>query len=352
MAFLDNGMQINTSTPGYVENHSLNLGPLSDLIGSQVTCIGLENAITWPIGYVIILIQVDGVQGYDEDQIALVVPDLSNFVAQVPMILGTPMIGHIMNVIKESEMDVLATPWVNAWVAYLLAVWRGTAAVEDDKAATKVLDPTEYDEVITTKVSKMIAAFLSKIIHVRTKTAFTGVRLNVMSQPCMLRKGHCPKVWWYRMPTRRCTIAAEVAIVVRNGMAYPQTQKKKIPVVRVVVAIQVPEAQMWPGTIDVLGEVQGIQTPRMTMEQRQEKLFEKLGLSSLGPWPPELADSAHSLLTEYHDIFSLESCKLSCTHLTEHVIKVTNDVPFREWFRQIPLPLVEEVHVHLWEMLD
>ena len=32
------------------------------------------------------------------------------------------MIGHIMNVIKESEMDMLATPWVNACVAYLLAV--------------------------------------------------------------------------------------------------------------------------------------------------------------------------------------------------------------------------------------
>ena len=32
------------------------------------------------------------------------------------------MIGHVMNVIKESEMDRLATPWVNAQVAYLLVV--------------------------------------------------------------------------------------------------------------------------------------------------------------------------------------------------------------------------------------
>ena len=53
---------------------------------------------------------------------ALVIPDLSNFTAQVPMILGTPTIGHIVNVIKESEMEVLATPWVNTWVAYLLVV--------------------------------------------------------------------------------------------------------------------------------------------------------------------------------------------------------------------------------------
>ena len=56
------------------------------------------------VGYVIIWIQVDRVQGYDEDQIALVILDLSNFVAWVPVILGTPTISHIVNVIKE-EID-------------------------------------------------------------------------------------------------------------------------------------------------------------------------------------------------------------------------------------------------------
>ena len=74
------------------------------------------------VTYVIIWVQVDGVQGYDEDKIGLVVPYLSNFVTWVPMILGTPMIGHIVNVIKESEINMLATPWVNAYVAYLLVV--------------------------------------------------------------------------------------------------------------------------------------------------------------------------------------------------------------------------------------
>ena len=142
-----------------------------------------------------------------------------------------------------------------------------------------------------------------------------------------------------------------VAIIVRNSMAYPQTLKK-IPVTRVVAANIVPEPQVWPCMIDVLDEAQGIWTPKLTTEQRQEKLFQKLELSSMGSWPPELADSAHSLLAEYHDIFSLEPYQLGCTHSTKHVIKVTNDAPFKEQFRQIPLPLVEEVHAHLQEMLD
>ena len=59
----------------------------------KITCVGLGNAYTRPLGYVVIWVQLDGVWGYDEDQIALVIPDFSNFVTRVPIILETPTIG-------------------------------------------------------------------------------------------------------------------------------------------------------------------------------------------------------------------------------------------------------------------
>ena len=83
----------------------------------------------------------------------------------------------------------------------------------------------------------------------------------------------------------------------------------------------------------------------------QGKLFEELDLSRLHPWPPELADAACQLLTEYYNIFSLEPAELVCTHSTKHMVKVTDDTPFKEQFRWIPLPLVE-VWNHLREMLE
>ena len=49
---------------------------------------------------------------------------------------------------------------------------------------------------------------------------------------------------------------------------------------------------------------------------------------------------------------SLDPAELGCTHSTKHTIKVTNDTPFKEWFRQIHPPLVEEVRSHLWKMLE
>ena len=74
------------------------------------------------------------------------------------------------------------------------------------------------------------------------------------------------------------------------------------------------------------------QPPRLTMRQRQGKLLEELDLSGLASWPPELADSAQSLLVEYHDVFSLELGKLGYTHSTKHVMKVMDNTPFKEQF--------------------
>ena len=100
-----------------------------------------------------------GVQGYDEDQIALVIPDMSKFAVQVPVILGTPTISHVINVIKEGEIDALALPLVNAQVAYLLAVRWATAMIEDGDLEES--DPNDHDEIVTTKEAETIDAFSS-----------------------------------------------------------------------------------------------------------------------------------------------------------------------------------------------
>ena len=60
MALLDNGVQVNTIILRYVKERSLQVGPLTNLMGAKVTCVGLGNAYTRPLGYVVIWVQVDG----------------------------------------------------------------------------------------------------------------------------------------------------------------------------------------------------------------------------------------------------------------------------------------------------
>ena len=100
------------------------MGSITSLIGAKVAYVGLGKAYTRPLGYIIIWVQVDKVQGYDEDQIALEIPDFSNFVAQIQVMLGIPTIGRVINVMKEAEVDALVIPWENASVVHLLSVHR------------------------------------------------------------------------------------------------------------------------------------------------------------------------------------------------------------------------------------
>ena len=67
------------------------MGLITDLISTRVACMGLRNTYTCLLGYIIVHVQVDGVQGYDKDQIALVVPDESKLAEWVPIIWDPPL---------------------------------------------------------------------------------------------------------------------------------------------------------------------------------------------------------------------------------------------------------------------
>ena len=121
---------------------------------------------------------------------------------------------------------------------------------------------------------------------------------------------------------------------------------------RAVVALPVPklpkEDQLWEEST----EPQDSHTPKLTVRQRHGKLFDELDLSGLDSWHPELAEAACQLLAKYHNVFLLDPAELDYAHSTEHMIKVTDDTPFKEQFRWIPPCLVKEVQSHLREMLE
>ena len=75
-------------------------------------------------------------------------------------------------------------------------------------------------------------------------------------------------------------------------------------------------------------------------------------LEQLKEWPPELALKFERMLMEHHHIFSLDKNEIGCTDSAEHIIELMDDKPFKERFRQIAPPLLEEVWENLQDMLD
>ena len=61
-------------------------------------------------------------------------------------------------------------------------------------------------------------------------------------------------------------------------------------------------------------------------------LLQQLDLSDLDRWSGVNQVAAHTLLADYHDIFSLKPGEIGCTDLAKHNIRVVDDEPFKEWF--------------------
>ena len=112
-ALLDTGCQINTVTPRLVEALGLEVLPMKDLVGDQKKecIIGVGGSAVQPKGYVVVNLQVDAANSYNEDAIAIVIPDASGFASRVPMIIGTCTLGRVVEAMKESELDTLTPQW-------------------------------------------------------------------------------------------------------------------------------------------------------------------------------------------------------------------------------------------------
>ena len=114
---------------------------------------------TWPLVYVIIRAQVEGVRGYDEDQVALVEPDSMTFGSWVPVILGTPTINRIINVIKEIEIDELSASLNGSRIAWLLACCWTELSIKSDTTAHPMVDPNNLNEAVMTTKREEIDTF-------------------------------------------------------------------------------------------------------------------------------------------------------------------------------------------------
>ena len=328
------------------------MGPITNLLGAKVTCVGLGNAYARPLGYVIIWVQVDGVQGYDVDQIALVILDLSNFAAWIPVIWGTPTISWVVNVMKETEIDTLAMPWANARVAHLLMVCRMMTMKVGGNIA-KESSPDSYDQVMFTQNIETIEAFSSCMVPVKVRRGYTGECINIMLQALWTEDGSL-----LQGPTVQNTYtelrqgSKKAVMVVRNSTAYLQTLWKKTPVARATVALPVPN-HPWRFRFR-----RRVMSPRILIPPNWLSGKDMGNYSMnwiwvgwmLGPWGWSMPPA--SSWAEYHDVFSLDPAELGCTHSTGHMIKVTDDTPFKEQFRWIPPLLVEEILNHLQEMLE
>ena len=71
--------------------------------------------------------------------------------ADCPVILGTPTLFRVMQVVKESEITKLATPWATSRLSWLFGtVSACMAQIPLTNVANKAITPTSVNEVVRT----------------------------------------------------------------------------------------------------------------------------------------------------------------------------------------------------------
>ena len=204
----------------------LALSPISTntKVRFPVSCSG--GYYTEPIGYIMVWVQFPGIPSYDENQVALVIRDGSEFSRRVPVIIGTPMIDRVIQALKESELDTIQEEWQRAQCRHEFVngfFVRSMNPTEPMPTNTNQ-DPLDLNEKVFLKNKCTISRFESMVVWARThRTMMMGYRLNVITQaPCVEDRANLP-VGVYVIPTysELHDGSRSVAVVLRNLTGKP-----------------------------------------------------------------------------------------------------------------------------------
>ena len=121
----------------------LSLDTLTKEIGGQLPPISvMGGGMIRPEGFVIMNVRVPCVRGYNEDQIAIVLEDPE--MKDCPVVLGTPTLFRVMEVIKESEINELAVPWASSRLSWLMrGVHARMSQLQVKDVANKPIAPSQ-----------------------------------------------------------------------------------------------------------------------------------------------------------------------------------------------------------------
>ena len=349
---LDNGAQLNFITPAYAMERGMDIMSLDQLaqeIGGPLPLItGMGGSLVEPTGFILMNVKVPCVQGYDEDQVILVMDDPG--MTECPVILGTLTLYQVMQVIKESEISKVAVLWSSSQISWLMwDVMARLSQVVINDVANKPIMPLDVDEVVRVASKCTVPPFGHKVIHGKVNLVLHGCRLNVMTHGLEKRSPSLPL--GIDVQTAYATLANgshRVPVILRNNTQDWLEIKKGVPIARMVTANAIPKVT------HVLPAGNLHKQSTLMEADRQELLLEKLDLTGLEAWPNEQAEKARSLLKEYHDIFLLEKHDTGHTKAAKHkiVLKDPDTSPFKERFHRIPLLQLDEVRAHLKMMLD
>ena len=143
----------------------------------------------------------------------------------------------------------------------------------------KNIAPTSVDKVVWVSLKFQIPPFGCKAIHGRTGLLLMGYKLNVMTHVLEKKSPQLPLgVEVLSSYATLTTGSNRITVVLRNNTNEWVKVQKGVPITRMVTANMIPPADLSSSPFKTSN------SGRMSEEDRQRTLFEKLDLSGLETW--------------------------------------------------------------------
>ena len=272
----DSSSQVNTMTPTYMRCYEFPILPLEELVDHPLNLIGLGGKHINPLGFINLQVHMVEITRYNEDIVFLIMPDKSEFLRHVPLLLGTCTLCRIINKIKESETGRLSVPWATARASHLLSRCGTTDLGEGvvggaEEAQTLSAESTDkgIDEPILVKEHVRLGPFQTQILECKVKPL---IRETALVMVCPTKVGEIqlagmhplhPGLHVLHMLTRLKMGSGKVSVVVCNMSDSPIHLKKGMRIACMESVLPVPPAElslevqaalddeMWPEPLSV-----------------------------------------------------------------------------------------------------
>ena len=345
MVLLDGGAQISSISKKWVEQAGLpiyELENLVDILQAGGSCLDYE-------GYTEVTITSDEIPGLNYTFPVLIVP-YTEYHDYVPLTLGTKTLYYLHDSGILDTEENLPTSW--------------NYARKDIELKRKLEgQPKKPLGFAKNQKAVKIGPSKTKTFHCLAKAQTHSMTVNVIVEP--MEESQLP-------PGLECQYSyseiqagsSKIAVSIRNHSQKVLKIPKGVKIGQIFTANKVPKILNNAIKVTKLEkDIENSGTKVSTTNPMKEKvdsspsqtgdwLLEKLDLSGMSKWPPDLQAKAKTLLLSYSDIFSKDEMDLGKTDLVKHHIALTNYTPFKDKYRRIPPHLYEEVRSHLKEMLD
>ena len=170
-------------------------------------------------------------------------------------------------------------------------------------------------------------------------------------------KGHCMRVHVLMEPALSPQLPAAVVPIATYGELHPGFSRVPVCLHNLSThAVEIP-AKSVVGQVIPANQVPLVVHPTRTAKGTTNKasegwVLEALDLQGLKEWPESEQKWATELLLKWEHLFAHSDLDLGKTVQIKHKIRLTEQMPFKEWYRRIPPHMYNDLRAHIQEMLD